>query len=369
MVGSLGVRVLPSNVVPLDPMQAAFEGMLAGWERQRLSRGLNPTATRSNIALVKRFAHFTGEYPWQWQPADVEDFTVSLINRPEPAAHSTLRGYHGMIRTFCSYITDPRYEWPEVCQERFGSYPVQICHDWNTRHHVAEFEGRPAKRALTFDEAEAFFRHADEKVERIIAAGKKGALSALRDAQFFKTVYAFGLRRREACMLDLADLRSNPNNPDWGSYGSVHVRFAKANKGGPSRRRTVLAVPEFAWAVDGLRQWVEAARPRFRPGDLNPVWVTERRSRMSVRHVDEKFALLRDEIGLDPHLTLHSLRHSYVTHLVEYGYPERFVSEQVGHSYASSTAIYTDVSDDYKNRILSKALARIRQPEQQGPQQ
>lgn len=102
----------------------------------------------------------------------------------------------------------------EVCQERFGSNPAQICHDWNTRHHVAEFEARPAKRPLTFDEAEAFFAHADLRVEQIIATKKKGALSALRDAQFFKTVCAFGMRRRESCMLHLADLRSNPNNPE-----------------------------------------------------------------------------------------------------------------------------------------------------------
>jgi site-specific recombinase XerC len=54
-------------------------------------------------------------------------------------------------------------------------------------------------------------------------------------------------------------------------------------------------------------------------------------------------------------------RHSYVTHLVEFGYPERFVSEQVGHAYASTTAIYTGVSDEFRNRLLAKAL-RERHP-------
>ncbi|HEY3652873.1 MAG TPA: tyrosine-type recombinase/integrase, partial [Streptosporangiaceae bacterium] len=38
----------------------------------------------------------------------------------------------------------------------------------------------------------------------------------------------------------------------------------------------------------------------------------------------------------------HCLRHSYITHLVEFDYPERFVSEQAGHRYASTTAIYTN---------------------------
>lgn len=41
----------------------------------------------------------------------------------------------------------------------------------------------------------------------------------------------------------------------------------------------------------------------------------------------------------------------------EAGYPERFVSEQVGHSASSTTAIYTSVSDDFKNQILARALA------------
>ena len=48
--------------------------------------------------------------------------------------------------------------------------------------------------------------------------------------------------------------------PQWGTYGSVHVRFGKPSRGGIPKRRTVLAVPEFDWVIDGLRQWVEEAR-------------------------------------------------------------------------------------------------------------
>ncbi|MGH3813163.1 MAG: tyrosine-type recombinase/integrase [Pseudonocardiaceae bacterium] len=49
-------------------------------------------------------------------------------------------------------------------------------------------------------------------------------------------------------------------------------------------------------------------------------------------------------------------RHSYVTHLIEFDYPERFVQDQVGHVYASTTAIYTGVSDEYRNRLLERSL-------------
>jgi site-specific recombinase XerC len=50
--------------------------------------------------------------------------------------------------------------------------------------------------------------------------------------------------------------------------------------------------------------------------------------------------------------------HTYITHLVEFDYPERFVSEQAGHRYAATTAIYTGVSDDYCNRLLRRSLER-----------
>jgi integrase len=45
-----------------------------------------------------------------------------------------------------------------------------------------------------------------------------------------------------------------------------------------------------------------------------------------------------------------------VTHLIEFDYPERFVQDQAGHAYASTTALYTGVSDDYRNRLLTQAL-------------
>jgi integrase/recombinase XerC len=82
-------------------------------------------------------------------------------------------------------------------------------------------------------------------------------------------------------------------------------------------------------------------------------------TRVSLRYFDQRFAAVRAEIGLDPALSLHCLRHSYVTHLVEHGYPERFVQEQVGHAYASTTAIYASVSNDFKNKTLQAALSRV----------
>ncbi|WP_338059997.1 tyrosine-type recombinase/integrase [Streptomyces griseoruber] len=75
-----------------------------------------------------------------------------------------------------------------------------------------------------------------------------------------------------------------------------------------------------------------------------------------MRRLDEAFESVRAIAGISEDLDLHSLRHSYVTHLLEFDYPERFVQDQVGHEYASTTAIYSGVSDEYRNRLVRNSL-------------
>ncbi len=351
--------ILVPGVLHLNDRAVVFAGMVEGWGRQQKSRLLGDGTISSRLQLIRRFAGFADTFPWEWGPGDVEDFTVSLTSGEGRLAYSTIRGYHLSLRMFCDYVTDTRYGWVRECVDRFGQVPSQVCHEWNTVAHLNEYEGRPERRPLTYDELQCLFDYLDDRVEVAARSGRKGALAALRDAQLFKTTYAFGLRRNEVCRLDVADLRPNPHVPQWGTYGSVHVRFGKAVRGGVPRRRTVLAVPEFDWAIEGLRHWVEQGRQRFRPANHPALWVTERVTRVDVDYLDRRFAAARVGAGLDPALSMHCLRHSYVTHLVEHGYPERFVTEQVGHAYASTTAIYTSVSDDFKHNALQTALARV----------
>jgi len=78
-------------------------------------------------------------------------------------------------------------------EERFGTHPVQVVHEWNTAVHVQDNEADARKRAFTKAELHAFFAHCDDQVARIRAFGRKGWLPAFRDATLFKTAYAYGL--------------------------------------------------------------------------------------------------------------------------------------------------------------------------------
>ena len=74
--------------------------------------------------------------------------------------------------------------------------------------------------------------------------------AGFRDATLFKVVYGWGLRRREAAMLDVADFAPNPAAPELGSFGVCHVRYGKAMRGSPPRRLAVATV--MPWAAEAL---------------------------------------------------------------------------------------------------------------------
>ncbi|HYZ98801.1 MAG TPA: site-specific integrase [Acidimicrobiales bacterium] len=349
--GSAALQLV-GGVPLLHPEDQVFAAMLDGWATQQRSRFLAESTIVGRRQFLERFHRWTNEYPWRWQPQDVEEWTSRAIAERK-AAHSTVRSEQVTLSLFMDYICDARYGWVAECEARFGTFPVQICHEWNTVTHRSEFEGRPGNRPLTRGELQGLFDHADERVETIRRRGRKGWLAAFRDATLLKVAYAWGLRRRELVMLETVDWGRNPKAPEFGDRGMLQVRFGKAKAGGPPRRREVLTV--FPWAVEVVDEWMTEVRPLYESA-LGTLWPTERKGRMGVMYVDKVFARCRDELGLAAELRPHCLRHSYVTHLIEDGWDPLFVQKQVGHSWASTTAMYTGVSSDYKNMVLRRTL-------------
>jgi len=340
----------------LRPEEQVFEAMLAGWRDQQLSRNLKADTIAARVAGVQRFQRYTNDWPWSWRPVDIEEFSAELRSADGSArALSTVRAYHGHVRQFLEYVADPRYQWTSVCERLFGGHPAQVCFEWNSPRHVADYEGRPGRRALTKVELQRLFDYADDQVAAARTSGRKGWLAALRDATALKVTYAWGLRRREVIMLDLADFGANPHAPEFGDQGVLYVRWGKASKGSPPKRRSVLTV--FPWSVRVVAQWLDGYRDLFDTAAGNSaLWPSERSPRLFIGAVGDRFAEYRDAVGLPPELGLHCLRHSYVTHLIEDGYDPLFVQQQVGHSYASTTALYTSVSSDFRTRTLRRVL-------------
>lgn len=334
-------------------------GDASGMESAASSSGVEELYDHKPSELLRRFQEFTGSYPWFWRPDDMEGFIVERHGRARGGrggSFATLRNYQVTIGQFCGYVANPAYNWGEVCSEQFGETPSQICHEWNTVRHVVDVEADPRVRPFTREELQQFFDHADDMVEQGARSRRKGWLSAFRDATMFKFMYGFGLRRAETLSVDVTDFHISPAAPEFGNFGSCAVRFGKASRAGPPRRRTVLTV--LPWITDVLHEYIEEIRPRYEP-DGPMLFPTERGGRVSGAYLNSRFAEYRDAAGLPSELHPHCMRHSYVTHLIEDGYDAFFVQQQVGHSHASTTALYTGVSSDYKNTILRQALDRL----------
>ena len=112
--------------------------------------------------------------------------------------------------------------------------------------------------------------------------------AAFRDAVLFKAIYAWGLRRREAAMLDITDWGPNAKAPQFWRFGVVSVRYGKASRGSPPRHRTVLTT--MGWAADAVAEWVTEIRPVYEADDCGTEFTPELREQeeRSRAHIEDR---------------------------------------------------------------------------------
>lgn len=298
---------------------------------------------------MERFAAHSQAWPWSWTPVHVEEFCSDL--RVAGRARSSIRQYQDAIRGFCGYLCRQEYGWVSHCEQLFGKHPSQVVTEWNTAPHVQAYEGEPGKRAFTRRELQDLVDLADDEVVRLRRDGRKGAWAAWRDAVAIKTAYAWGLRANEVVHLQTVDLSPNPHAKQFRGLGVVTVRHGKAMRASAPKRRGVLTV--FDWSASVLEDWIR----RGLGGGLD-LFPSERGGIVS-RSPMQRLARYVNELGLEPGLDFHSLRRSYATHLIEAGMDPLFVQQQLGHEHASTTALYSCVSSDFRTRTLTAALDTV----------
>lgn len=152
------------------------------------------------------------------------------------------------------------------------------------------------------------------------------------------TIYCCGLRLGEGTHLQVRDIDS--------ARGLVHVRHGKGGQDRyvPMPQRTVELLREF-WKTHRNPVWLFPACGRGH--DPRMASATRPFPRTSLQIVFRQ-ALL--ETGIAKPASIHTLRHSYATHLLESGVDLRTIKEYLGHRSANTTVLYTHLTDKVQSQ-------------------
>ena len=165
-----------------------------------------------------------------------------------------------------------------------------------------------------------------EEVKRLFSV-----VDNLKHRSILKIIYGGGLRLSELTNLRVADIHSD----------RLQI-FVHGGKGKKDRYTTLSEK-----SLTELRDYYREYQPDY--------WLFEGQSggKYSNRSVQ---AILRKAVGksgVNPYCTVHTLRHSYATHLLEAGTSLRHIQELLGHASSTTTEIYTHVSTAEKQRVIS----------------
>ena len=161
-------------------------------------------------------------------------------------------------------------------------------------------------------------------------------------------IYSCGLRLSEGCQLLTSDIDS--------ARMFVPVR---AGKGGRDRY-----VPLPQRTLELLRVYWRTAAPRPRFGLPRGPWVFANREAtgpLQATSLQKTFAAVVRGSGLTKHASIHTLRHSYATHLLECGVHLRAIQELLGHKSPATTAIYTHITPQVTD-VLQRTVNALMAP-------
>jgi integrase/recombinase XerC len=145
-----------------------------------------------------------------------------------------------------------------------------------------------------------------------------------RDKAVLMLLYGSGLRISEALSLTAADIPLS----NW-------LRI----KGKGSKYRDVPILPAVADAVN-----TAAGSCQFQPEGQELLWRSSRGGPLNARAVQRLIETIRIKLGLPEHVTPHTLRHAYATHLLAGGGDLRAIQQLLGHASLSTTQRYTHVN-------------------------
>jgi len=254
-------------------------------------------------------------------------------------SQKTIKSYLSHARLFLGYC-DKNAD--SIDNEDINKYMLFLLEEQQTSHSYVNQAANSIKFLYNnvFNRNELAIRVIRPKSEKKLpeVLSQKDVLKILNNVTNIKhkailyLIYSAGLRVGEVVRLRMADIDS--------TRMLVHIIQGKGRKD----RYTVLSQA----ALEVLREYVKKCRPEkwLFPGDDPSRHITE-------RTVQKIFENTKDKAGIKKKISVHTLRHSFATHLLEGGVDLRYIQELLGHQSSKTTEIYTHVTEKGIKNILS----------------
>ena len=183
-----------------------------------------------------------------------------------------------------------------------------------------------------------------EQVQQLLDAPTADDWLGARDRAILETLYSTGMRVSEIVALNLDDV-------DF--LGEViHIR-------GKGKKERIS--PVGSRALQAIQHYIEFRNRRMASDsnfDGKVLFANKHGKRLSTRSVRRKMDKYLLQVGLDPAISPHTLRHSFATHMLNNGADLRSVQELLGHQSLSTTQIYTHITTARMKEQYEKAHPR-----------
>jgi len=279
-------------------------------------RSASPRTLRNYAGALVEFRRWRGDEFRDWRRCTTNEFRGWLFELGKrDLARSTIRLHFSALRSFYKFL---------VLRRGLAASPVAAVQLPKPK--------RPLPTIVTPKQAIELL----ELPLRLEPSRQAPTWMPFRDAAILELFYSSGLRISELCSLNVADL--DPLSE------TVKVR----GKGAKER-----VVPVGEPALNAIARYTREAA--VRSGSL---FISKRRSRITVRAVDQLLHRYLKLSSIPFQLTPHKLRHSFATHLLDAGADLRSVQSLLGHASLSTTQIYTHLTRERLRQAYDQAHPR-----------
>jgi len=295
------------------------EAITAYLDHLRVERGLGRLTLVAYATDLRLFARSApGIRRWASSAEPARAYLAGLTRPPRPLRPSSLRRKAAAIRAFY------RFAFAEELIERDVAGLLDL--------------PRPARRLPdTLDVPQ---------VEALLEAPSADEPRGIRDRALLELLYASGLRISEALGLDRQDL-------------SLEGGFVRVIGKGDKERM----VPVGDVALDAVQRYLSDVRRAWIGDDAGlarggPLFVSTRGRRLGRMAAWRAVQDAATGANLAGHVTPHTLRHSFATHLLEGGADLRVVQELLGHASITTTQLYTHLTGERIRQVYARAHPR-----------